>query len=232
MTFQESHDSKSLMEKTLGFIGFGSFGQQILSHLKQSSCESFSVTAFDDSNIVPKENEPDITQLTAFLDYQSQDYAHLEFFVSLGYKHLQKRLEIIHWLIENNRKLANFVHPTVTMSSSATLGQGVIIYPGSIIDHNVHIGNGAILNNGVIVSHDSLVGAGSFLAPGVTICGNTKVGECTFLGASTTVSNNVHVGDNCVIGISSLVQTNVSTGIHAIGNPLRILPEDKRIILS
>ena len=220
------------MEKTVGFIGFGSFGQQILSHLKQSTCESLRVIAFDDSSEVHTENEPNITQLTAFVDYQSQDYAHLEFFVCLGYTQLEKRLEITHWLIENERKLASFVHPTVALSSSATLGQGVIIYPGSIIDHNVNIGNGAILNNGVIVSHDSSIGAGSFLAPGVTICGNANIGERSFLGANTTVSNNVHVGDNCVIGISSLVQTDVSGGIHAIGNPLRILPKNKRIHLS
>lgn len=203
----------------VGFIGFGALGKQIY-NLLEEDVNNYDFVFFDDSINLPKENYTG--QFRPFEDYLSEDYKGCFFIVALGYKHLKKKLLIINEIMENGRSLFSFVHPTTYCHSSADIKDGVVVYPGCIIDQNVTIKEGSIINNGVIISHDSVVEKCCFLAPGVKLSGNVLLRECCFIGTGTTISNRVSLARSSIIGAGSVVLKSIliEEGTY-IGNPLR-----------
>ncbi|MBL0047976.1 MAG: acetyltransferase [Bacteroidetes bacterium] len=199
----------------VGYIGFGDFGKQIQHFISEvHSVEK--VVYFDDALAESNIGE-------AFSDYLKEAYADFSFYVGLGYLHLQKRNEIVQSILQQHRKLPQFIHPRSFVASSSRIDEGCMIYPFVNIDANVWVKAGAVLHNSVIVSHDSTIGACAYLSPGAVISGNVIVGDTTFIGSGCVVANGVEIGNNCRIGIGSVVTKSLPDNTHAIGNPLHIL---------
>jgi sugar O-acyltransferase (sialic acid O-acetyltransferase NeuD family) len=204
----------------IGLIGFGSLGKQIKlfisEHEKSKAVDWF---FFDDTQPPTKLDN----NIYPFSHYDKDKFSDLVFYIGIGYHHLPTRLEIINHLKTLGRNVGTFIHQTAYVHSTATIGSGVLIYPGCVVDQDVHIGDGSILNNAVVISHGSQIGAATFLAPRVTLCGEARVGDFSFLGAGTLVSNGISIGKNVRVGIGSVITSPVRDGESVIGNPTRKL---------
>jgi len=204
-------------------IGYGELGQQFKIHLEQTG--KFELLFFDD--IAYSKNIPDSFEFSSF---QEDKYSLYQFYIALGYKHLEKKKEILSLLNTLGRKSGVFIHNSTYVNSTASIGQGTFIYPMCTIDKEVQINEGCLINNGVIISHDSTVGECSYISPGVVISGNVNIGSCSFLGSGTVVSNNVNIGDNVVIGAGTVVTKDIPANANVIGNPMRILSEKIKLV--
>jgi sugar O-acyltransferase (sialic acid O-acetyltransferase NeuD family) len=208
---------KSISESKIAFIGYGALGVQIENYLIEAGYNQPNFIYFDDIAFEKK-----VINTFPFNYYQNDQFNEYQWIVSLGYKNLSLKVEILSWLKDQNRILHSFTHPTAYIHPTVQICDGAVIYPGCVIDQNVIIGAGALLNCGVIVSHNSKIGPGCFIAPGVCISGNVSIGEKCFLGTGTIVSNNIKISDSCILGIGSVVTKDLPKRTYAIGNPLII----------
>lgn len=197
------------------FIGFGDLGDQVFQFIRQAYPLD-KRALFDDIQL--EKGNPDAI---AFQQYKEDEFAGYDFFVCLGYKHLEAKNRLITELSALGRKLPYYIHPSSHVAATAQIGDGTVVYPMCNIDHNAHIGKGCLINNSVVVSHDALIGDCCYLSPGVILSGKVTIGENSFLGSGVTVSNGVKIGKNVQIGIGTLITKDIPDNVSVLGSPPR-----------
>lgn len=126
-------------------------------------------------------------------------------------------------LLEPSAEIANAVHPAGTVSSRASLGRGVIINAGAVVQPYAVIGNGVMIHAGAVVEHDNRIADFVNLAPNVTLAGGVRIGEGTTIYSGAIVAPNITIGSNAVVGAGSLVLRDLPDGVVAYGAPARIV---------
>jgi sugar O-acyltransferase (sialic acid O-acetyltransferase NeuD family) len=203
----------------LALIGYGALGRYIEDMITDAHAPSETVY-FDDQ----------FAGAQPFAAYDREQYADFSFFVSVGYRHLKLKKQIVDRLIALGRTVPHFVHPSSYVHPSVTIGDGSMIYPGCSIDRNTRIGRGTWITNADVIAHDCTIGDGCWFGATVTLSGKVTVADCTFIGSGTTVANDVEIGSGTVVGMGTSVTKNLGDNASAIGNPMRILERPLKLI--
>ena len=119
--------------------------------------------------------------------------------------------------------VVNAISRHAIVSTRVTLGAGVAIMPGAVINVDSVVEDGAIINTGATVDHDCRIGAFAHIAPGTHLAGNVTVGEGTFLGVGTAVIPRCAIGAWTMIGAGSAVVRNIGDHVTAVGVPARVI---------
>lgn len=123
-----------------------------------------------------------------------------------------KRQAMIETVRRYQLPLVNLIHPHTEISKYATLGQGIFIGFGSLIQHRVRIDNFAYIREQVSVSHDTIVESN------------------VFLGAQSYIGSTAHIGENSYIGMKSAVITSsnsiITIGKNCVTHPGVIMLKD------
>ncbi len=120
---------------------------------------------------------------------------------------------------------APVIHPRAIVSSTVTLGEGVQIMAGSIIQPGVHLASDVIVNTGASIDHDCQIGAHAHIAPGAVLCGSVHVGPESHIGAGSVLVQGIHVGARSIVGAGAVVLHHVNTEARVVGVPARNLPD-------
>lgn len=80
------------------------------------------------------------------------------------------------------------VHPAAVMHPSASIGEGVRIGPGTVLDRDVSVGAG------------TRIGAGCYLGPGVSVGSGCDIHSSVVLEADTSIGDRVVIHPGAVIG--------------------------------
>jgi len=118
--------------------------------------------------------------------------------------------------------VAGLVHPTASISRTASLGRGVIVQAGAVITASARLGDGVMVNTSASVDHDCLVGDFSHIAVGAHLAGGVTLGSCVWVGIGTCVIEDITIGSNVLLGAGSVVVDDVPDNVKAFGNPARI----------
>jgi len=118
-------------------------------------------------------------------------------------------------------RVASAVSPDSWIASTASLGEGVLVFPGVVVNANADVGDHVTLNVASSVSHDARVGRFTILGPGARIAGNAELGDRCFVGMGASVIHGVRVGEGSVIGAGAAVIDDVPAGMTAVGVPAR-----------
>jgi sugar O-acyltransferase (sialic acid O-acetyltransferase NeuD family) len=121
------------------------------------------------------------------------------------------------------KRFATLIHPTVALSSSATVGDGTIILPHVVLLSGVTIGDQVLILAGSVLSHDVRIGEYTILASAVNVSGAVEVGRCSYIGSGTCLIQGIRVGDHALIGMGSVVLENVAPSSVVVGSPARRL---------
>lgn len=121
--------------------------------------------------------------------------------------------------ISNQFEFPTLAHAYSERSDSASIGEGVVLFPGSIVSAEAKIEDGCIVNTRASVDHDGVLKSFSSLAPGVTLSGGVEVGHRSAIGTAASVVEWASVGSDCVIGAGSVVISDIENEVVAIGNP-------------
>lgn len=131
--------------------------------------------------------------------------AEYEAYVAIGYTNMNVgRKEVMERLFAMGYSLPNYIHQSV-VCDGATMGEGNLIFAGSILDLDVQIGSGNIFFPGVLISHDAQIGNYNFFAPRAVLAGDISVGNQNFFGLNCSIKNEVKIGNSCFIGASAYV---------------------------
>ena len=126
---------------------------------------------------------------------------------------------------QSGNQFATIIHPRARVVNRASIGNGSIIFAGSMISSDVVIGQHVVINFNSSVSHDSRLADYVTVGPGVNICGNVSVRDGTELGAGCTIVPRTDIGNWSVIGAGTVVIEDLDSNITAVGNPARIIEE-------
>lgn len=118
-------------------------------------------------------------------------------------------------------RIVTVVHPRATVSVSANMGDGVVVFAGAVVNAEAVIGDNVIVNTGAVVEHDCRVGSHVHLAPGSCMGGEVSIGEGAFLGIGSRVLPGVRIGNWCVVGAGAIVTKDVEDHATVVGVPAR-----------
>lgn len=114
-----------------------------------------------------------------------------------GYYNLRKTL--FEKIKDKGFFLPTLIHPSASVSISAQIGEGTLVFEQAIIGSDAQIGDNCIINSGAIVSHDCKIGNHTRISPGAVLAGNVEVGENSLIGMGVTIYVGAKIGRNVVI---------------------------------
>ena len=158
-------------------------------------------------------------QDTAVLKYQPVD---IELVLGIGMVGPNSlRTKIFQHFTQLGYHFKTTIHPTAIIAPSVTLGEGVQMMAGSIIQTNAKIADNTIINTGAQIDHDCMIGQHVHIAPGVTLSGAVTIGEGTHIGTGVTVIQHITIGQSCLIGVGAVVVKNIADNKIAYGVPAK-----------
>ena len=112
---------------------------------------------------------------------------------AVGYADLTARRSVTARIHEAGYTMPILVHPRAYVAATSSIGPGSYVMAGALVDCRVTVGEAVVIWPGTCVSHDCHIGANTFLSPNCTICGDCRVGSDCFIGAGAVIVSHVVV---------------------------------------
>lgn len=130
--------------------------------------------------------------------------------------------------INNKFKFATIAHPKVWIHDYVTIGEGTVIYEGTILTANIEIGNHVIISPKCGIGHDSIIKDYVSLLWNVNISGNDLIEEGVMMGSGSTVIQGRRIGRGSIIGAGAVVTEDVQCFSTAVGVPAKVIKVDEQ----
>jgi len=127
----------------------------------------------------------------------------------IGIANLEYRKIFVEFFLKQGAKFFSYVHPSVSLSSTAKIGQGVVISPNVNLGPNTYVGDFSLVNSRVSLGHDSKIGRYNFLSPNVCFSGGTEVGDENLFGINSATIPGIRIGDRNKIMAGMTLEKNV-----------------------
>ena len=127
----------------------------------------------------------------------------LSILITLGDPNIKKK---VYEELKYNKKikLASYISKEVLILNSK-IGNGVIIYPNTIISSDCQIKNNVLIGANTSIGHDCLIGDFVSITFNCAIGGNTKIGKLSYIGSNSVLRDEIKIGKNCIIGMGSII---------------------------
>lgn len=134
-----------------------------------------------------------------------------------------RRREILERTGIARERFETIAHPTASISRTAELGRGTVVFQNVTITSRVKIGDHVLILPNTVISHDDTIGDYTCIAGGVCISGLVTIGHSCYLGSNSTIMERTTIGDFCLVGMGSVVRHQVDQNSVVVGNPARFL---------
>ena len=125
--------------------------------------------------------------------------------------------------LNNRLPFATIIHPKVWIHDFMIVGEGSIIYEGTIITSNVNIGKHVIISPKCGIGHDSIIKDYTSLLWNVNISGADIIEEGVLIGSGATVIQNKTIGKGSIIGAGSVVINDIPSNSTVVGVPGKVI---------
>lgn len=124
-------------------------------------------------------------------------------------------------------EMVNAVSRYAVVSCHISLGTGVAVMPGAIVNADTIIGNGCIINTNCSIDHDNVIGEFSHIAPGSALAGNVRVGAGCFCGVGCRIIDKIEIGHDVIVGAGAVVIKSVESNSTVVGIPASCIKRRK-----
>jgi UDP-N-acetylbacillosamine N-acetyltransferase len=135
------------------------------------------------------------------------------------------RKKLFQNVIKYGFDVVNLIHPSAILSSTVTLGIGIVIMPNVVVNTLSHIGDGVILNTSCVIEHENNIGDFVHISPNTALAGEVTIKENTHIGIGSSIIQGITIGKNCIICAGSVVVKNIGNNKLCYGNPCKIIKE-------
>lgn len=111
------------------------------------------------------------------------------------------------------------IHPSATIGSQTTVGEGAVVCSGAVLSTNVRLGRHVHINPNATIGHDTTLEAFVSVNPAAVVSGEVIIRTGALVGASATVLQQLTVGEYGVIGAMALVTKDTPPGVVVKGVP-------------
>ena len=111
--------------------------------------------------------------------------------LGIGYTDIRNRQIIYDKVINDGYEVISLVHPNAFISKNSSIGQGAVIFPGTIIDYNVTIEPLVLIYSGAVIGHDSFIGKNTIISLNSTVCGFANIVGNSLIGAGSVIVDKV-----------------------------------------
>ena len=157
-------------------------------------------------------------------DFDSFDFSTIpqesQIFIAYSDPVLKKKAEEI--LISNHLQPSSFIHESCIIGRKVKIGNGVIIFPNTIISNNTTIEDFVFINCSCNVGHHCELGKYSSLMSNTCISGHCVIGESNYFSTSAILIPGIETPENTRLGVGSVLMKSpkISNGSYH-GNPAR-----------
>lgn len=213
-------------KKFLGIYGAGGLSKEvydvaILVNEKEKRWEDFFF--IDDTKERGKHLGKECYPFEEACEIYNKDNA--ELFLAIGES--SGRMKVADKIKKHGFHCANIIHPTVVLSPSVKMGEGIMIRHNSSISSDAEIGNNVYIQSNAAIGHDVKIADNVQISAGVIIAGSTEIGEATYVGMGALLKEEIVVGRESIISMGAVVMKDVADEVIVMGNPARVIAENK-----
>lgn len=119
------------------------------------------------------------------------------------------------------------VHKFAWISKGVSIGNGSVIYPGTVVNYGSEIGNFVVMNMNCSLGHHTHIGDYSSLAPAVNTGRHTTIEEAVEMSIGVSTVQNIKIGYNSVIGGQAMVIEGIPPNSRAVGVPAKVISRQR-----
>ncbi|MHA1285163.1 MAG: acetyltransferase [Promethearchaeota archaeon] len=121
-----------------------------------------------------------------------------------------------------NVKWETVIHPFSWIDPSVTIGEGSVVFAGSVIQPGTKIGRHVIINTSASADHDNVIDDFVQLCPGVHLSGLVHIKEGVFMGTNSTVIQGKTVGEWTIVGSGAVIIEDQPPYSIVVGVPAKV----------
>lgn len=206
-------------------IGAGTYGEVYLAYLQEAGIE---IVGFVDDNPDLQGNYVKGLPVLGTIE----NLQHLKYkcdadavYCPIGNNKL--RVRFLEYAKSLGYKTPCFIHSSVMMHSSVTVGDGVYILLGAKLMPYTKIDDYVMISMNALVAHHNHLKRGTFISTGVNFGASITANENSYIGIGATIMTGVHnLGKNCIVGAGAVVIHDVPDNAVVAGVPAKIIKEN------
>jgi sugar O-acyltransferase (sialic acid O-acetyltransferase NeuD family) len=151
----------------------------------------------------------------------AREYPGLKAVIGIGDNRIRKRiaecLRDVNWV--------SLIHPSAWVDPSAQVGEGSVVFAGTVVQPDVKLGRHVVVNTGATVDHDCFLDDYAQVTPGVHLAGGVVLEEGVMMGTGSVAIPLVRVGAWTTVGAGAVVTRDLPSHVTAVGIPAKVIKQ-------